>query len=235
MKNSYADYLLKKTKDDYNKIADKFSSTRRFLSADIIALKEYLPENGQILDLGCGNGRFWEIAKQKNLKYIGADVSEKMVEIAKDKYLDGTFVKLDDFVNLPFPAEKFDVVANLAVLHHIPGQEYRLKFLKEIKRVMKKGGTLILTVWDMARNEKAKKLRIQFYLRKIISSSPLDWNDILYPFNTSKITVERYLHIFSVAELTKLLDQAGFEIDNIIQIPRGERGRFWNIQAVVKK
>jgi len=46
----------------------------------------------------------------------------------------------------------------LAVLHHIPSLEFRLEFLKEAKRVLRLGGLLILTVWDLKEKRKNENL-----------------------------------------------------------------------------
>lgn len=235
MKKSYAKFLLQKTKDDYNKISTKFSSTRRFLSSDIIALEGYLSENNELLDLGCGNGRFYQLAKEKRTKYLGADISENLLKSAKTNYPEANFLLLNDFIKLPFDDEQFDIVVSLAVFHHIPSTPFRLKYLSEINRVLKKNGILILTVWDLKKNSKAKKILFKSLLKKAIGLSPLDWNDIFYPFKDGENMVDRYLHVFSPQELSGFVQSAGFKVEKIESIQRGKRGDFWNIQIIAKK
>lgn len=50
-----------------------------------------------------------------------------------------------DALNLPFQNSKFDLIYSIAVMQHIPGKEYRLKFLSECKRVLKDNGKVVIT------------------------------------------------------------------------------------------
>ena len=72
MKKEYAQFLLKKTQGDYNLIAQDFSRTR----GNIWEETQFLfnpKENDTILDLGCGNGRYYNYFKDKGVKYVGVD------------------------------------------------------------------------------------------------------------------------------------------------------------------
>ena len=88
MKRKYAEYLLKKTKEDYDKIAEEFSRTRERPWPEIkFLIDKYIIAGERILDLGCGNGRLLEFFKDKKVDYIGTDFSEKLIEIAKKRCL----------------------------------------------------------------------------------------------------------------------------------------------------
>lgn len=139
--------MLQKNKDDYDRIGEDFSKKRSYLSGDILELKKYAEEGDRILDLGCGNGRLFELFKGMNVNYVGADVSENLLAAAKKKYPAAEFKKVD-FLKLPFPDGSFDKIYCLSVFHHIPSRDFRLRFLAEIKRVLKPEGVLILTVWN---------------------------------------------------------------------------------------
>ncbi len=150
MDKEYAKYLLDKTRQDYNAIAESFSSTRRFVWRGLEPLYNYALPREKVLDLGCGNGRLLQIFKEIDIDYIGVDSSEKLIEIAKKLYPNAKF-QVADALHPPFPTNHFDKIYNIAVLHHIPSNQLRLEFLNEVKRVLKPDGLLILTVWDLWR------------------------------------------------------------------------------------
>ena len=230
MKKEYAKYIINKTREDYNLISDDFSRTREYLWEELRPLLDkYICEKDKVLDLGCGNGRYYRYFKEKEAEYIGIDNSEKLIEIAKKKYFFADF-RVGDSLNLPFPDNYFDKVVSIAVLHHIPSKDFRMQFLKEAKRVLKKDGNIILTVWKFHR-KKEKKLLFKYTLLKIIGLSKLDFRDILEPWGNR---AERYYHWFSEKELEKLVEKTSFEIEEIGQI-ENEKGNRKNIYLVGRK
>ena len=114
-----------------NKIEDLFPSERRFLSA--IVSREKTPT---ILDVGCAQGGMFEILRSinQNVKYVGVDISKKLIECARFKYPSGTFC-LCDGVSLPFETGEFDTVISFGTTVH--DQNYQL-LLRECLRVARK-------------------------------------------------------------------------------------------------
>ena len=228
MKKEYAEYLLKKTKEDYNRIAEKFSRTRSRIWEEVRFLfDDYVEPGDKVLDLGCGNGRFFEVLKDKRVDYIGVDFSERLIEIAKKRYPQVKF-QVADALNLPFPNNFFDKVYTISVFHHIPSEEFRLQFLKEVKRVLKKEGLLILTVWKIKTKNNLLSV-IKYTILKLIGK--LDWGDTFESWNKK---IQRYFHIFSKKELKRLLNEADFKVLEI-GIVRNERGNRNNIYLIAKK
>lgn len=213
MDKDYAKYLLEKTRQDYNLIAEDFSRTRQFFWGDLKFLSQYAEKGDRILDLGCGNGRLVELFKDKDVEYIGVDSSEKLIEAAKNHYPEAKF-QAADALNLPFPENFFDKVFSVAVLHHIPSKEFRIQFLEEIKRVLKPKGLLVLTVWNLWQKKTAWKLLFKNTCLKLIGKSKLDFKDIFYPWKNSaqKTLIQRYFHLFNKKELEKLAQEAGFSV-----------------------
>src|SRR4030043_722081 len=221
MDKDFAKYLLEKTKEDYNLIAEDFSKTRQSIWPETqFLLDKYSVAGEKILDLGCGNGRYFEYFKNKNLNYFGTDISEKLIEIAKKKY-PGVNFQAADGLSLPFSDNFFDKLLSIAVLHHIPSKELRIHFLKEAKRILKPGGILILTVWNF-KEIKEFSLLFKSIVLKILGLSKLDFGDFLEPW--SKKT-KRYYHYFLKNELIDLIKEAGFEIkeNGIVRNERGNR------------
>lgn len=98
-------------------------------------------ENSLLLDLGCGTGNVLKFGRRFFKEAVGVDLSLNMLRIAKSR---GGEVMRADALNLPFLSETFDCVSCFSVLHHIYDQR---PFLREIHRVLKKGGRLY-TDWD---------------------------------------------------------------------------------------
>ncbi len=230
MKKDYAEFLLEKTKEDYNLISEEFARTRAFPSEDIKALADYSRPGEKILDFGCGSGRLFAALKDKAIEYFGADVSPKQIEIAKRNYPEADF-RITSGLVLDFPENFFDKVYAIAVLHHLPSLELRLQLLKELKRVLKPAGQLFLRVWDIWPDRKKRKLFWQFAFLKLIGKNKLDFGDIFMSWKDSqgKILAERYYHCFTKRELKRLAKQAGFKIVKNWQAGEKEKANLYLI------
>ena len=237
MKLKYAKYLLEKTKQDYEKIAEHFSLKRRFFWPELEKIKNYIKDGDKVLDWGCGHGRLLLILKDKKIKYIGADTSFKILEIAK-KNFPGHDFRLFDKLSLPLSDSFFNVICCIATIHHIPSKRLRLKLLKEFRRTLKKDGVLILTIWYLwiGKRKIVFKYIFKWLLSKISrKKTELDFKDIFIPWknNQGKILAHRYLHAFSKRELAKLVEGAGFKIKELKIVERGKK--FANIFLVATK
>lgn len=216
MEKKYADFLLKKTKEDYDDIAKSFSLTREYIWEELSIFGDYIKDGDSVLDLGCGNGRLLDLFRGKIVNYIGVDNSERLIEIAINKFSNSNFqfsVKpkfiVADVFRLPFKDGSFNKVFSIAVLHHIPSKEYRTLFLSEIKRVLKPEGILILTTWNLWSVPGKIKTILKYSLLKFLGKSKLDFNDVFIPWQNR---ILRYVHCFTKKELNGLINNAGFKI-----------------------
>jgi len=229
MERSYAEYILKKTKDDYNLIAEDFSRTRWNIWAEFSIFRDYVKEGDGILDIGCGNGRLLELLEGKTIGYIGIDNSEELIEIAKRRYPTKKFL-IASTLNLPFPNDYFDKVFLIAVLHNIPSKELRFKTLQEARRVLKPEGLLILTVWNIWRKETIILILEQLFL-KLIGKSQLDFKDVFVPWGKK---VKRYYHYFTKRELIDLVKKEEFKIKKF-GVVKNETGNRSNIYLIAER
>ena len=112
---------------------------------DFILRTRFRPEElaGKlVLDVGCGMGRYAEVATKWGATVVGVDLS-RAVEAARRNLADRDAVILQaDAFRLPFAAESFDYIYSLGVLHHTPDCEAAVKALG---KYLKPGG--ILAVW----------------------------------------------------------------------------------------
>lgn len=216
----------------YDLLADDFSRINVNLWEEFRSLGEYFREGDQVLDLGCGNGRFYDLVcgQGKNARYFGVDNSSRLVEIARQRYPQGQFI-LNDGLRLPFADNFFDKILCIAVLHHLPSYGLRREFLLQAKRVLKKGGALVLTtIWLDRFRFQSWRCLIKYTWLKIIGRSKLDWGDFYEPWGNKGV---RYFHGFTRKELRDLFEDIGFSIENIGLLNRksGER----NIVLIARK
>ena len=59
------------------------AKSRYFHFEDLLMLKEIIPENSNVLEVGCGNG---QLIGRLNVKGVGIDLSEKLIKKAKDSF-----------------------------------------------------------------------------------------------------------------------------------------------------
>jgi len=230
MKEKYANEILEKSRRGYEDIAHDFSQTRKIFWEELYFLKDYINDGNNVLDLGCGNGRFLELIGDKKIKYSGIDSSESLIRQANETYEQlGEFIH-GDALSLPYKNNSFDVVVSFGVLHHIPSKKLRKQFLSEARRVMKKDGLLILTVWNLW-NERLTPIIKKHAIQKLLGKSKLDFKDVFLSFGKKESV--RYLHAFTERELSKLLKNSGFRIDELRFVKR--RSGNENILAICKK
>jgi len=95
-----------------------------------------------VLDVGCGMGRFAEVATRWGARVVGVDLSAA-AEVAARNLADRNFVALQaDVFAMPFAPESFDYIYSIGVLHHTPNCEAAVKALP---RYLKPGGSM--AVW----------------------------------------------------------------------------------------
>ena len=215
MDKKLAQDLVTKTRNDYNKVADHFSSTRYAFNWSRVAeaiKKMQIKTGSNLLDLGCGNGRVIDILKSTGVNYTGLDISEELIKLAQEKYPKEKFI-VGDLLGTPFGDSEFDYVLSLATLHHIPSEELRLKALEEVHRILKPSGTFLITVWYFWDDSKFKKQIDEESLRQTAGKSKLDYGDFLKPWRDSNrnVLAERYFHAWKKTEMKDLLEKTGFK------------------------
>ena len=152
---------------------------------------------GKLLNVGCAHGPDF-LPFRQGFELWGIDSSSAMLKQAlrysvKFKF----YVNLiaADALSLPFPDDTFDWAISVATYHHIKGEPERERAFGELRRVLKPGGEVFLTVWNHGQP--------RFWLKS---------KEQEVPWRLRGKTVSRYYHLFSYSELKKLLTRVGFEI-----------------------
>ncbi|MES1247375.1 MAG: class I SAM-dependent methyltransferase [Actinomycetota bacterium] len=111
---------------------------------DAIAAHVDLDRLGAVLDFGCGCGRVTRYFHDFDGEVAGSDLSGDAVEWCRDNLAFGSFVTNRIEPPLVFDDESFDLVYALSVFTHLT-DELQLAWRDELRRVLRPGGTLVLT------------------------------------------------------------------------------------------
>lgn len=193
-------YQDKYVKDVYNEIADHFKVTRvntwSWITDFINNIKNINQDKIPLIyDIGCGSGRNM---KYTDCNFIGIDNCKKFVEICKSQNLN---VIESDVINIPLSNMSADAIICIAVFHHLENHKIRKKCLNELKRLIKKDGEILLSVWS---KNQPKKTHRNF---KCYGDNIVLWN------NYGKV-YSRYYYIFKISELFELFDEVGLKCTN---------------------
>ncbi|MCO5229984.1 MAG: class I SAM-dependent methyltransferase [Chitinophagales bacterium] len=109
--------------------------------------------HGELLEVGCGEGRGVEILSPLVKSYTAIDKINEIAASLKEKYADIVFLNMHIPPFEGVPDNAFDTIVSFQVIEHI---ENDLKYLQEIHRVLKSGGTAVITTpninWTLTRN-----------------------------------------------------------------------------------
>ncbi|MFA6194967.1 MAG: class I SAM-dependent methyltransferase [Patescibacteria group bacterium] len=218
MNKDQAENILNLVKRNYNEIAASFDATRKKEIWPI--MREFAADvkNGDhVLDAGCGNGRLLEALKDKKIKYLGIDNSAELIKSAQQNYPSYEFREVDILDLNDLPENDFDHIFCLAVLQHIPSQELRVKFLKNLAAKLKPAGRLVISTWNLGRLPKYRRLILKNYWLKLTGRYQLEARDLIFPWKDSsgQNVSDRYYHAFTVSEIKRLSTAAGLQIKEL--------------------
>jgi SAM-dependent methyltransferase len=97
---------------------------------------------GDFLDFGCGPGTFLARVAPRCARVVGIDMDEEKLAEARARVPQGEFHRLIPNTPLPFADRSFDNISILEVIEHVPRER---PVLRDLARVLKPGGRLLLT------------------------------------------------------------------------------------------
>ncbi len=136
-----------RTKDYYDEFAGWYERERgrgyHQLVDDLeVELVERYGRGAQVLEAGCGTGLILERVAGFADEAWGLDLSSGMLARARER---GLRVVQGSVTELPFPAERFDVVYSFKVLAHV---ERIHEALAEMARVLRRGGYMLVEFYN---------------------------------------------------------------------------------------
>jgi len=168
-----------------------YSNRKKLLKILLLPLKGFINSTkiipgGKFLDVGCGSGDFLALMKSFNMDCYGVEPGRYDKEVARKKQLKIFNGNLED---AKYPKNYFDVITLNHVLEHVPNPT---KTLKELHRILKPGGTLIIGIPQSS-----------------------CWAYKIFKENWVALDIPRHLFTFSKENICKYVKKEGFKIKEI--------------------
>ena len=202
----------------YDAIADHFSGTRHsvcsfftilFSLSSLFSFKQTwpraekfirdLPRYSLIGDIGCGNGKYISLAGPCCHEIIGCDRSSALVHLCREMKRPA-FVS--DGLSSGFRSDSLDAAISVAVIHHFSTPTRREMAIKELLRVVRPGGFVLVTAWAKEQprfeNETSQDVYVKWKYTKPRTAAKEE--DPVY---------QRYYHLFIEGELESLCESVG--------------------------
>jgi len=197
---------VEQNKRAYDEISSLFSSTRQYIWKDIKPLLRFAKDGDDILDIGCGNGRLYQLFRDLSISFTGTDISSGLIDIAKKTYIDATFI-VSDMRSLPFEGNSFDITYSIAAVHHLP-RAGQLEILQEVSRVLKPEGLFVMTNWNFLGRWTQKRIEKGRYL---IGDTP---DHIIANFISGDKKTNEARHYWNITpdQMCEMAEAADFEI-----------------------
>mgnify|MGYP000138419078 CR=1 FL=1 len=150
----------------------------------------------RVLEFGCGVGRWVPFILSLGALYIGVDISENMIKIAKSRFSFVRFYKLNSCI-LPFPDNYFDFVFSITVLHHNPFDVQDI-LSGELIRVTKPFGYIFLLEGIV--KEGCKQVWFNTYARSV-----KEWNISFRRKGKVRLVKIKYVRYWLLRDLARKL------------------------------
>jgi demethylmenaquinone methyltransferase / 2-methoxy-6-polyprenyl-1,4-benzoquinol methylase len=211
----------------FNRIAHRYDYLNHFLSLGIDRawrkkLRRYLSRHNPltILDVATGTGDLAiELARIHPHKIVGVDIAESMLEVGKRKIAEKKLSNLitlqqADSEDLPFDDNSFDAAT---IAFGVRNFETPLKGLKEIHRILKPGGIIMILEFGMP-GQFPMKQAYSFYFNAVLPF----WGKVFSgSYESYKYLPESVKKFPYGNQFTKLLEEAGFTNATSLPLTQG--------------
>jgi ubiquinone/menaquinone biosynthesis C-methylase UbiE len=180
-----------------------------------------LEPGAEILDCPCGFGRHSIPLARAGFRVTGVDRSQVLLDEAQRSAREGELELVQgDYRDLPLPDDRFDAVFNLFTSIGYTGREGDTQAFREFRRVLRRGGKLV--VETMHRDRLARIFQARRWERLptgyLIEEGSFDQVESVYsntmtyiPDQGPKSELPYELRTYTATELVEMLREAGFE------------------------
>lgn len=211
-------------------------------------------ENKQVLDIASGEGYGTSLLSSKAAFVYGVDIDEKVVSFSSKKYQSNNIKFLVGSASqIPIETQSVDVVVSFETLEHHDKHE---EMFKEIKRVLKPNGILIMSSPDKLNYSDIPKFNNPFHVKELyreefkalvklyFTNVDIYYQSILYgslivPENGNGNLFSEYNGGFDVIKKSKSIEAPIYNIciasDQVIQNQQKSDFSFFNAQLLLDK
>ncbi len=225
--------------DFYETIGKYFNHTRNYVWEGWINLIDpvkNITDRPNVLELGCGNGRFLEFLLNSDITpnyFLGLDASKFLLERATERqnildFKQAEFLQSDLILEnwsqlakskLIGDSKKYDLICFFGLMHHIPGDENRLSIIKKSAELLSPNGLLIFTTWqylDVPRLKRRIISKTSSILNDLMSKYVIDINELAENDNIldwqKGLIAYRFSHYYTKSEIENLCNLSGLDI-----------------------
>jgi len=173
-----------------------------------------------ILDAACGEGYGSNILSEYADQVYGFDISEEAIYRAREKYTQSSISFIQGSVEyLEVPDNSIDMVVSFETIEHV-NEEIQIKFMREIQRVLKHDGVLIMSTPDKYWYSDLPKHHNPFHVKEFYKK---EYCDFLESFFTHVEFYYQKLEISSLISNQKSADIKHLQsVDAIEQLEKGK-------------
>lgn len=213
MNNEGINEIINTNNQFYEANNDSFDNSRSYgYWEGFDEILRFIPLEPEILDLGCGNGRFLRYLLDKNVaiqSYLGLDTSKDFLRKDVEKYPKFEFQELDVISNLETINQNFSLIVAFGLTHHIPNYQFRKRWFEKIEKLVASQGILALSFWEFDTSKNDSNFIPEKYL--------IEENDFFLGWKDN-FTTHRYCHLFKNEEILEIISNfKNLELLNMVK------------------
>jgi trans-aconitate methyltransferase len=152
-------YHTKESVEEYIRLAKDVNGKNL-----IDKLKEHIPLESQLLELGSGPGTDWEILS-KDFVVTGSDYSEEFLGHLRTKHPNAQFLHLD--ASTLETSQKFDAIYSNKVLHHLTDQQLKQSIQRQ-RNILNANGIICHSFWAGEGDEIFKGMFVNYHTKQAL-------------------------------------------------------------------
>jgi SAM-dependent methyltransferase len=203
----------------YDNIAVHWNHTRGKRKVHWHRVKKFLeslPKGSLMADIGSGDGKYFGL--NPGVISVGCDRSLNLLKVSREP---GHETFCCDAVKLPLQSDAFDATICVAVLHHLASKDRRVAAVRELLRITRPGGRVLVQAWAMEQGEESRhafedqdvlvpwRLQQRFLQPGQTESSPATTSlegpcEHVEEQGDGQLLFQRYCHVYKQGELEEI-------------------------------